>query len=263
MNDILSQIVEVKKDEVKKLRREYTISRFSDSEFYSATCLDFLKALKKEEAISIIAEVKKASPSKGVIRSDFNPLSVADIYMNNNADTISVLTDKTFFQGDISFLNQIAQNKSVPLLRKDFIINEYQIYEAKANGADAILLISEILSSNQISELSNAAYELGLKVLLELHNEEQLHKIDFSLNPIIGINNRDLKTFSVNLETTKSISEQITSNVIIVSESGISKKSDLDFLKETKANAVLIGEHFMKAKDIGTSLKQLKEFCEY
>lgn len=263
MNDILSQIVEVKKDEVKKLRREYTISRFSDSEFYSATCLDFLKALKKEEAISIIAEVKKASPSKGVIRSDFNPLSVADIYMNNNADTISVLTDKTFFQGDISFLNQIAQNKSVPLLRKDFIINEYQIYEAKANGADAILLISEILSSNQISELSNAAYELGLKVLLELHNEEQLHKIDFSLNPIIGINNRDLKTFRVNLETTKSISEQITSNVIIVSESGISNKSDLDFLKETKANAVLVGEHFMKAKDIGTSLKQLKEFCEY
>ena len=263
MVDILSKIVDVKKDEVKILKRDFTLSRFSDYEHFSVSCLNFNNALKRKEAISIIAEVKKASPSKGVIRKDFNPLSIADIYMENNVDLISVLTDKHFFQGSISYLNDIAKYKSVPLLRKDFIINEYQVYEAKANGADAILLISEILSENQIAELTKAAYELGLKVLLELHNEAQLSKINFSLNKIIGINNRDLKNFNVNLETTKSISEQINSNVIIVSESGINSKKDLDFLKTTKTNAVLIGEHFMKAENIGDSVKQMKEFCMY
>lgn len=261
MIDILSQIVEVKKDEVKILRRDFTISRFSDYEYFEKPCLNLEKALSNKNAISIIAEVKKASPSKGIIKKDFNHLNVADIYMNNAASAISVLTDKQFFKGDIKFLNDIAKYKSIPLLRKEFIIDEYQVYEAKANGADAILLISEILSTNQIAELTKAAYELGLKVLLELHNEAQLSKINFSLNKIIGINNRDLKNFNVNLETTKSISEQINSNVIFVSESGINSKKDLDFLKTTKTNAVLIGEHFMKAENIGDSVKQMKEFC--
>lgn len=263
MIDILAQIVEVKIDEVKKLKRDFTISRFSDSEYYSKQCLNFEKALRKKEAISIIAEVKKASPSKGIIRKDFNPLSIADIYMENSIDVISVLTDEQFFKGNISYLHEIAKYKSVPLLRKDFIINEYQVYEAKANGADAILLITEILSENQIEELSKATFELGMKVLLELHNEDQLNKINFSLNKIIGINNRDLKNFTVDLDTTKSISEQINDDVIIVSESGINEKKDLDFLKTTKTNAVLIGEHFMKANNIASSLKEMQEYCYY
>jgi len=263
MIDILSKIVEVKKEEVKLLKRDFTISRFSDFEYYTQECLDFEKALAKSEAISIIAEVKKASPSKGIIREDFNHLNIADIYMNNGANAISVLTDKLFFQGNISYLNDIAKYKSVPLLRKDFIIDEYQVFEAKANGADAILLISEILSTSQIKELTKAALELGMNILLELHSEEHLTKIDLSLNNIIGINNRDLTNFTTDLNTTKIISELISEDVIIVSESGINNKENIDFLKETKTNAILVGEHFMRADNIGDSLKQMKEFCNY
>ena len=181
--------------------------------------------------------------------------------MNNGADAISVLTDKQFFKGNISYLKDIAKYKSVPLLRKDFIIDEYQVFEAKANGADAILLISEILSTSQIKELTSAATELGMNVLLELHSKEHLSKIDLTTNKIIGINNRDLTNFTTDLNTTKIISELITEDVIIVSESGINNKSNLDFLKSTKTNAVLVGEHFMKADNIGDSLKQMKEFC--
>ena len=263
MIDILAQIVEVKIEEVKRLKRDFTISRFSDSEYYSKQCLNFEKSLRKKEAISIIAEIKKASPSKGIIRKDFNPLKIADIYMGNGVSAISVLTDEKFFQGSILYLNAIAKYKSVPLLRKDFIINEYQVFEAKANGADAILLISEILSENQIKELSKAAFELGMKVLLELHNENQIPKIDFSLNKIIGINNRDLSSFATDLNTTLKISEQISANVVFVSESGISEQRNFDFLKDTKTNAVLIGEHFMKADNIADSVKKIQEYCYY
>lgn len=263
MIDILSQIVEVKKDEVKILKRDFTISRFSDFEYFSNECLDFEKALAKPDTISIIAEIKKASPSKGIIRKDFNHLKIADIYMNNGADAISVLTDKQFFMGNISYLNDIAKYKSVPLLRKEFIIDEYQVYEAKANGADAILLISEILSANQIKELSKAAYELGMKVLLELHTEDQLSKIDVSLNKTIGINNRDLTNFKTDIRTTELISNKLPDDVIFVSESGISTKSNIDFLKSISTNAILVGEHFMKSKNIDNSVKQMKEYCNY
>ncbi len=261
MIDILAQIVDVKKDEVRLLKRDFSLSRFSDSEYFEIDCLNFENTLAKPEAISIIAEIKKASPSKGIIREDFNHLAIADVYMNNGADAISVLTDKQFFKGDISYLNEIAKYKSVPLLRKDFIIDEYQVFEAKANGADAILLISEILSTSQIKELTSAATELGMDVLLELHSKEHLSKIELTKNRIIGINNRDLTNFTTDLNTTKMISELITEDVIVVSESGINNKSNLDFLKSTKTNAVLVGEHFMRADNIGDSLKQMKEFC--
>jgi indole-3-glycerol phosphate synthase len=261
MSNILSEIVEIKKQEVKLLKREFTLSRFSDTEYYSYNCLDFENALSKPDLISIIAEIKKASPSKGIIREDFNHLAIADDYMNNGADAISVLTDKLFFKGDISFLNDIAKYKSVPLLRKDFIIDEYQVFEAKANGADAILLISEILSSTQISELSTAAFELGMKVLLEMHSEKQISKIDFSLNKIIGINNRDLTSFVTDIKATEYISNKLSEDIILVSESGINGINDLDFLKTTKTNAILVGEHFMRQDNIGNALKTMKDFC--
>lgn len=261
MKNILDEIVEVKNEEVKTLKRDFTLSRFSDSEHFNASCLDFASALSKPEVISIIAEIKKASPSKGIIKEDFNHIAIADIYQENGANAISVLTDKLFFQGNISYLNEIAKIKSVPLLRKDFIIDEYQVFEAKSNGADAILLISEILSKNQITELSNVASDLGMAVLLEMHSDEQISKIDFSINKIIGINNRDLKKFKTDLNTTKLISEKIYDDVILVSESGINTKEDIDFVKSIKVDAVLIGEHFMRQQDIGNSVKQMKEFC--
>lgn len=263
MSNILTEIVDVKKDEVKVLKRDFTLSRFSDMEFFNSTCLSFEEVLSKPDRISIIAEVKKASPSKGIIREDFNHLKIADIYMNSGADAISVLTDKQFFKGDISYLNDIAREKAVPLLRKDFIIDEYQVFEAKANGADAILLIAEILSEKQISELSNAAHELEMSVLLEMHNEEEINKIDFSSNKIIGINNRDLSNFKTDIRTTEILSSKLPNDILLISESGIKDKANIDYLKGIDTNAILVGEHFMRAGNIGDSLKIMKEFCNF
>ncbi len=260
---ILDEIISVKKDEVKNLKKNFTLSRFKDSEHFGKPNLSLFNSLNNKERISIIAEIKKASPSKGIIREDFDHFEIADIYMNVGVDAISILTDKNFFKGNITYLNDIAKIKTVPLLRKDFIIDEYQILEAKANGADAILLISEALSKNQISELTFAAKENNLEVLLELHSKEEIEKIDFSQNKIIGINNRDLNTFKVDLETTKNIGAHIPLENILVSESGISTKNSINFVKSTKAKAVLVGEHFMKAADIKNELRIFKDLCFY
>ena len=263
MKNILDEIVAIKLDEIKKLRRDFTISRFSDSEFFDKETLDFHSALSGGNSISIISEIKKASPSKGIIREDFNHIAIAETYMNKGADAISVLTDKEFFMGDISFLKEIAKIKTIPILRKDFILDEYQIYEAKSNGADAILLISEILSASQIKELTNAAHENGLAVLLELHSESELDKMDLLENKIIGINNRDLTTFETSLLTVKRIAEKIKEDVTIVSESGFLHISDLNILKGAKVNAILVGEYLMRSKNIGGKLIELKENCNY
>ncbi len=262
MSNILENIVEVKQDEVKFLRSNFTLSRFSDYQFFDTECIDFTNALSTKNEISIIAEIKKASPSKGIIRNDFNHLAIADVYMSNGADAISVLTDKKFFEGNVKYLEEIAKMKSIPLLRKDFIIDEYQVYEAKAYGADAILLISEILSAKQINELTNAAYELGMSVLLEMHSDSQLSKIDFSLNKIIGINNRDLTTFVTNIKTTGKIADKLPSDSILVSESGIQSNNDLEYLKTVNTNAILVGEHFMKSDDIKKAVLEMKKSCK-
>ncbi|MFZ1291323.1 MAG: indole-3-glycerol phosphate synthase TrpC [Melioribacteraceae bacterium] len=260
---ILDEIISVKREEVKYLKQNFTLSRYKDSEYFQKEKMSLFNSLNKKNRISIIAEIKKASPSKGIIREDFNHLQIADIYMNCEVDAISILTDQKFFMGNISYLKDIAKIKTVPLLRKDFIIDEYQIYEAKSNGADAILLIAEVLSKNQIAELTNVATEIDLEVLLELHSVEEIEKIKFSLNKIIGVNNRDLKTFKVDLETTKNIGKLIPQENLLVSESGISKKQDMNFIKSIKANAVLAGEHFMKSKNIENDLKMFKEMCYY
>ena len=258
---ILDEIIEVKKEEVKKLRSEFSLSRFKDSEFYEKNCKSFYDAISKDHAISIIAEIKKASPSKGIIKEDFNHLKIAEDYTEAGADAISILTDQKFFQGHIKFLKEIANLKSVPLLRKDFIIDEYQVFEAKANGADVILLITEALSSQQIQELTHCAKEIGMEVLLEFHSENQLGKINLSTNYIIGINNRDLKNFKVDIKTTEHLSSKIHGDFILVSESGISTQEDINYLKTTKTNAILIGEHLMRSKSIADYLRQLKEWC--
>ncbi len=260
---ILEEINEVKKGEVKKLRKEFTFSRFKDSEFFSTPRLSFYNSLNYQDRVSIIAEIKKASPSKGIIREDFNHLKIADIYLENEVDAISVLTDVNFFKGNISYLNDIAKIKTVPLLRKDFIIDEYQIFEAKANGADAILLIAESLSKNQINDLTSAAKETNLEVLLELHSVEEFQKIDFLQNKIIGINNRDLKTFTVDLDKTKELGELIPKENLLVAESGVKTQKDIEFIKTTNAKAILVGEHLMASKKISDAVKELKEWCYY
>jgi len=261
--NFLNQILEVKKEEAKNLKKEYSLSSFIDMEYFHKKSLSFSEKVKSNNSsLSIIAEIKKASPSKGVIREDFNHLKIAETYLKNNVDAISILTDEKFFLGNISFLSDIAKIKEVPLLRKDFIIDEFQVFEAKANGADLLLLICEALSKNQLNELTNAAAEIGMEVLLELHSESQIEKIDFNINKIIGVNNRNLEDFEVTLKTTKKISRKLPEEIILVSESGISEKKDIDFLRETNTNAILVGEHLMKSKNIPESIKQLKEWCK-
>jgi len=258
--NILEEIVGHKKDEVKKLKKKYSLLSFEEMEFFEKPALK-LKNFIPSDSLGIIAEIKKASPSKGIIRGEFNHLKIAETYFSENVSAISVLTDENFFKGNINFLKDIAVIKQRPLLRKDFIIDEHQVYESKGAGADIILLISEILSKQQIQEFTCAAKELGMDVLLELHSKEQLSKIDFELNTIIGINNRNLEDFSVNLETTKQISSEIPSEVLIISESGIHNKENINFLRKTKINAILVGEHLMSSENISESLKQLKEWC--
>lgn len=261
--NILDKILETKKEEVKKLKQNFTLSRFKDSSFYENDSLNFQNALSEKNEIAIISEIKKASPSKGVICNNFNHLRIAETYFENETSAISILTDQNYFQGSLTFLNEIAQIKTSPLLRKDFLIDEYQIYESKSNGADAVLLICEALSKSQIAELTYAALENNLTVLLELHSEDQLAKIDFSLNKIIGINNRDLTNFETDLTTTQKLSLKLPEDTIVVSESGINSKSDIDFLKSINTNAILVGEHFMKSASISDSVKQFKEWCQY
>lgn len=258
--DILSEIVTVKHDEVKKLRDRYRRTSFNDFSHFDRTVLSMAEALTANKDLAIIAEVKKASPSAGIIRHDFNHQRIAEIYQENGAKAISVLTDRNFFQGDINFLADIARDRQVPLLRKDFIIDEWQVYEAKAHGADCILLICEILEQNQLSELTQAAFETGLEVLTEMHSAQELKKIDMNQQRILGINNRDLATFKVDIDTTLRVAEKIPEDRIIVSESGLKTQEDFKRLHDSPVSAVLVGEHLMRAQDIGGELRQCVEW---
>ena len=259
----LNDILEVKKEEVKNLKAERTLNSFGDEKYFSASTKSLKNSLVRKDRLGLIAEIKKASPSKGVIKPDFNHMKIAELYMKCGADAISILTDKNFFQGDIRYISDIAAIKTVPLLRKDFIIDEYQIFEAKAFGADAILLIAEALSAVQIKELSNAAAKCNLEALLELHSASQLHKIDFKTNNLIGINNRDLETFIVNLNTTLELSEIISNDVTLVSESGFSSEPEIKKIIETNVKAVLVGEHFMRSNNIKESMNEFFQWSKF
>jgi len=261
--NILQQIIDVKKEEVRIIKRDRSLSQFADSEFFEQSTQSLIENLLKKNGIGIIAEVKKASPSRGLIREDFNHLKIADIYFHNEVEAVSVLTDKKFFQGNIKFLRDIAGIKSAPLLRKDFIIDEYQVYETRSNGADIILLIAEALSVNQIRELTHAAHEIGLEVLLEFHSESQMSKIDFNLIRLIGINNRNLEDFRTDLASTESIASLLPDSLIIVSESGIRTEEDIKRLGATRTSAILVGEQLMASDDLDAAVKELKDWCQH
>jgi len=259
---ILEHIVEVKQEEVRNLKKNFSVSRFSDSEYFKDSSISFIERLNSAIGLSIIAEIKKASPSKGLINNNFNHIEIAKTYFENEVEAVSILTDETFFQGSTKFLSEIANFKSAPLLRKDFIIDALQVYESKSIGADFILLIAEILSPTQISELTLAACELGMEVLLELHSTSQISKINFGTNKLIGINNRNLDTFQVELSATMEIINKLPDYVSIVSESGIKQKSDIELLRKTNAKAVLVGEHLMASGNIDKTLKEIIGWCK-
>ena len=217
----------------------------------------FEAALKSDTNITIIAEIKKASPSLGVIRTDFNPVEVARLYESGGAAAISVLTDEKFFQGKLSYLTDVKKSVSLPILRKDFIIDPYQIYEARSAGADAILLIAALLSKEEIQRFLELARGLGMDCLVEVHSELELKKVLQTSANIIGINNRDLATFKIDLETTLLLKPMIPSGKIVVSESGIKSREDIVKLIKKGVDAVLVGETLMKSANISTKLHEL------
>jgi len=217
----------------------------------------FGRALKSDTNISIIAEIKKASPSLGIIREDFNPTEIAHLYEAGGAAAISVLTDEKFFQGSLSHLTDVKKSVALPVLRKDFIIDPYQIYEARSAGADAILLIAALLSEEEIQRFLELAEELGMDCLVEVHSETELQKVLQTSSNIVGINNRDLATFKTNLETTLRLRPMIPDGKIVVSESGIKSRADVKKLINIGVNAILVGETLMKSDDIPTKLHEL------
>lgn len=247
---MLTKIIETKFEEVKKL----TLPEFENFNRKSLS-----KALlSPNREIGLIAEVKKASPSKGIIRQDFAPAKIALDYMNVHVDALSVLTDEIFFQGSTQYLRHIKDLVDVPVLRKDFIVDSIQIEQSLRIGADAILLIGEVLEPDQLHEFYLEAYEKGLECLVEVHSYETLESILRLFEPkILGVNNRNLKTFSTSILQTKELSSYIPSGSLLVSESGIHSSQDLLDVKEYGAKAVLVGEAFMKAEKPGDGVREL------
>ena len=210
----------------------------------------------KKGLVSVIAEIKKASPSKGIIRGDFSPTEIAKQYETNGATCLSILTDEKYFQGSLDYLKQVRTQVEIPLLRKDFIVDEYQIYQSKLYGADCILLIVSALTDNQLIEYKSIAEELSLDVLVEVHNQQELERILTMNFSLIGINNRNLSTFEVSLETTRDLSSQ-SGEATLVSESGIRNKKDIEEILSYGVLNFLVGESFMRAEDPGNELKKL------
>ncbi len=254
--NILNEILENTKLELELRKKVKPISQLKETPFFSRECLSLCKALQKDE-ITIIAEIKKASPSKGIIRDNFDPLQIAKQYVAGGASAISVLTDKKYFQGDIKYISAIRPIVTIPILRKDFIIDSYQLVEAKAYGADAVLLIASALTSIQLLELNNEAEVLGLECLVEIHNERELNLLDLSKIKIIGINNRNLTDFTVDISTTIRLAKQIPAEIKIVSESGIFNKTEIDLLAKYNIRSVLVGESLMREQDPGIALRRL------
>lgn len=220
---------------------------------------DFKAAITRgQRTIRLIAEIKKASPSRGLIKENFAPGSIAEIYEEKSVDAVSVLTEEDFFQGDINYIAAVKSGTSRPVLRKDFIIDEYQIYEARAFGADAILLIASLLERQQAEEYLHLCRELGLSVLFEVHDHAELEKTLRVDAGIIGINNRNLKTMSVDLKTTFLLKKEISSDKVVVSESGIKTRDDVLSLEAAGIDAMLIGTSLMEAKDLGQKIDELR-----
>ncbi len=218
-----------------------------------------IKSALSKDRLACICEVKKASPSKGLICKDFHPVSIAKAYEAAGANAISCLTEEHFFQGSSDYLSEIRQNINLPILRKDFIFDEYQIYEAAAIGADAVLLIAAVLEPKKLSELYSLAYSLGLEALVEVHDENEMAAVEFIKPQIIGVNNRNLKTFKVNLNTVARLKPFAPPDAVFVSESGIKNNDDMKTVRNLGADAVLIGETLMRSKNISETLAKLRE----
>jgi indole-3-glycerol phosphate synthase len=265
MSDILDKIIATKKIEIAHSLQQIPLGNQRDiAESNNKDALlkprGFIHAIVNKITAgkaAVITEIKKASPSKGILRENFNPAQIAQSYEKHGAACLSVLTDADYFQGCNAFLQEARSACSIPVLRKDFTIDPYQIYEARAVGADAILLIVACLELNQMKELEACAHELGLDVLVEAHNAPELEQALELKTTLLGINNRNLKTFEVTLQTTLSLLSMVPKDKTLVTESGILGRSDVQLMRDNQINAFLVGEAFMRAADPGVALSEL------
>lgn len=260
MSDILNQIVEVKREEIAAaVKRKSLATMRADAESRVLT-RDFVGALRAKIGAgqaAVIAEIKKASPSKGVLRADFIPADIAQSYAEHGAACLSVLTDRQFFQGEPDFLKQARASCQLPVLRKDFMIDPYQIYESRALGADCILLIAACLIDAQMADLEAIARSLDMAVLVEVHDGSELERALKLKTPLVGINNRNLRTFEVSLQTTLDMLGDVPADRLLVTESGILGRADVLRMREAGVHAFLVGEAFMRAPDPGVALAEL------
>ena len=264
MSDILSQIVTVKREEVTASQRQKPLAAVRMDAESRLQTRDFVGAMRRKIAAghcAVIAEVKKASPSKGVLRADFIPADIAQSYAQFGAACLSVLTDRQFFQGQPDFLKQARASCALPVLRKDFMIDPYQVYESRVMGADCILLIAACLDDAQMADMEALALSLDMAVLVEVHDGVELERALKLKTPLIGVNNRNLKTFEVSLDTTLGLMAQVPENRILVTESGIALSADVERLRAAGIQAFLVGEAFMRAEEPGVALNDLFGTC--
>ncbi len=264
MSDVLARIIADKRIEVDQAQQTRPLEQVKQQALANEPPRNFFSAVTRPKGeLRVIAEVKKASPSAGLIREDFDPVAIARAYHDNGAAAISCLTDAKYFQGDLAYIAQIKQAVPLPVLRKDFIVDPYQVYEARAAGADAILLIAECLGEPQMIDLLILATELKMTVLLEVHDFESLIQVKSHVGfphpgyQLLGINNRNLKTMTTDLSHTLDLLSEVPDKDILVSESGIRTNEDIQRLRKAGIHRVLVGEHLMKQPDVGQALKEL------
>ena len=260
MSDILDKIVAVKREEVAAALKQKSLALVRADAESRVLTRDFEGAMRAKIAAgqaAVIAEIKKASPSKGVLRADFIPADIAQSYAEYGAACLSVLTDKQFFQGSVDYLKQARASCNLPVLRKDFMIDAYQVYEARAMGADAILLIAACLDDAHMTDMEAVARSLDMAVLVEVHDRAELERALKLKTRLVGINNRNLKTFEVSLQTTLDMLPDVPADRLLVTESGIQTPEDVRRMREAKVNAFLVGEAFMRANEPGEALAKL------
>jgi len=260
MSDILNKINTVKHEEVAAAKARRSLASLREEAEALHDTRGFEAALRAKIAAgqsAVIAEIKKASPSKGVLRADFRPAEIAQSYEQHGAAALSVLTDERFFQGSAAYLQQARAACALPVLRKDFLVDEYQVYEARAMGADAILLIAASLDDALMADLEACALGLGLDVLVEVHDGAELERALRLKTPLLGINNRNLRSFEVTLQTTLGLLDRVPAERLLVTESGILGRADVQTMRAARVNAFLVGEAFMRAPDPGAALAEL------
>lgn len=255
--DALKEIVAKKKERLLLAQQQVPEEELKAKALSLTATRPFIEAITKPRQISLIAEIKKASPSRGIIREDFNPQEIAKSYQDAGVQAISVLTEEDFFMGSPSYINEVKAITSVPVLRKDFIIEPYQVYESRYLGADAILLIADLLTKDQITEFMRIASGLGMDCLVEVHDEKELKKVLGLKVPLIGINNRDLHTLEVDFKTTEKLYTLIPRGNPVVVESGVKSYQDVLFLKILGVSAILVGEAFMSAENITKKVEEI------